>query len=846
MRSTYICTEDGPKSNRRITLFKDVVGGSGDTLSTSIVHILRQKEPVIHLATTPSANVSPHGPSQDSPALDLLAVTRDGNILCLDGETLAEKWLSPSSTFLQGLYSSKSANFQVALAQTSPASDTIAGLFNGKHDAFSVFPQRVEPGGFNPDILFLVTLPGAQSPSSGGRHLHILAILPENQHRQRSRQNVVPITTINIPWSSTDRSRPSTFRLDVESGALEELCESRLWTYSIREDISKLAHSLTIPGISSFLRLSDSLVLTAAASLIQVYNPTFRSLQASTEIPPSQEIQRSQTSEEEVGRWELITYFRKLEIAVAFCGRSLMAVQMETPKSRKRKRGSQGSLIASIGRGLPQGIEPYQWSKARHTSSALTSYLPGSLNSVYWGEWEKEAAEADRSLRSCDLVGFERLLAGKFKIELTQAESQSNGVDSNNTNTLPASETNSDLPDWRWPSHPGFPQVDRRWIIYAISRVLSLQETLADGTRAVRLSVQIPETNVVNYLVGAGHLSIPNLKSAFNEERDTEDIDMVFGEQVPQVLADIDPTLDLLLGYLSATNLGPIELLSSLRLIMRSLDLVQDPTKLPQKLIAPGDYELGGDEEEAIGIKLDRLEEDLAITEHHLLDDLSSRERGLTVALGMLAACPATETVRAIQRLFEPEETLSLIHVLRVELVQGGWTTRYLDAARVEGDDEPEPPPDGSIRLIADLLSRCIDSVGPGGWMVNDAILAKSGDNMDSTDFLAALKLEVSAALEGIQEAAYLRGILAEAVKYGVNVQKSLSGQRPQSRDGQNEPTTIRHAQSRVLPLGLGVKSKVSHEKVISGGEIVQRSKRERGYLRSQKVGAYTLERIVI
>lgn len=829
-----------------MTLFKDVVGGAGDTSSTSTVHVLRQKEPIVHLTTTPSAGPVSPVTGQDRTGLDLLAISRDGNIVCLDGETLAEKWLAPASSFLQDLYPSGTRNIRVTLAQTSPATDAVAGLFNGKHDAFDVFPKKLEPGVFNPDVLFVITSSHSESASTRARHLHILAILPEDQHRQRSRQNIISIATIAIPSPPASRSRSSIFRLDVESGALEELSGGRIWTYSIREDVPKLAHSLTVPGITSFLRLSESLVLTTTSSSVQVYNPAYRSLQSSTEIELGRESQTSSLSKGDLGRWELVTYFKKLEIAVAFCGRSLIALQMEAPKSRKRKRRSQGLLIASIGRGLPQGIEPHKWSTARPTSSVLTSYLPGSLNSVYWKEWEKDLAKADELLHSHDLAGWERLLAAKFKIELTQAESQPNGVHPDNAIASVGGEASLDLPDWQWPSRVGFPQVDRRWIIYAINRVLSLQDSPEDGSGGVRISVHIPETNVVNYLVGAGHLSTPNLKSAFSEERETEDIDAVFAEQVPQLLADIDPTLDLLLGYLSATRLGSIELLSSLQLIMRSLDLVQDPTKLSQKLIAPGEYELAADEDEAIGMKLDRLEEDLAITEHHLLDDTSTRERGLTVALRLLAACPATETVRAIQRLFKPEETLSLIHVLRVELVQGGWTTRYLDAAHLDGDDEPEPPPDGSIRLIADLLSRCIDSVGPGGWMVNDAILAKSGDNIDSTDFLAALKLEVSAALEGIQEAVYLRGILAEAVKYGVNIQKSLAGPVPQNRDGQAKPIVIRHAQSGMLPLGLGAKNNVSHEKVISGGEIVQRSKRERGHLGSQKVGAYTLERIVI
>jgi hypothetical protein len=268
--------------------------------------------------------------------------------------------------------------------------------------------------------------------------------------------------------------------------------------------------------------------------------------------------------------------------------------------------------------------------------------------------------------------------------------------------------------------------------------------------------------------------------------------------------------------------------------------------------------------------------EDLEVTEYHLLDDSSTRARGLTVAFGLLGSCSSVATIQAIRRLFRPEETLSLIHVLRVELVKGGWTARYLDGFQVDGEeDEQEAPPDDSIRLIADLLCRCIDSVGPGGWMINDKLLARTGDHHDSADFLAGLKLEVSAALEGIQEAIYLRGLLTETVKYGNSVQKAVAEATPNkaalskgtshkgasSKDTLSNATPHRRAakgnkairklhvpdgENQMLPLGLGTKHGVSSTKVVAGGEIVTRSKREIGHLVSQRVGAYSLERIVV
>jgi hypothetical protein len=197
--------------------------------------------------------------------------------------------------------------------------------------------------------------------------------------------------------------------------------------------------------------------------------------------------------------------------------------------------------------------------------------------------------------------------------------------------------------------------------------------------------------------------------------------------------------------------------------------------------------------------------------------------------------------IKALRSTLKPEEILSLVYLLRVELVKGAWTSRYLDNTDFEEDSELDAPPDGIIKLIADLLGRCVDSIGPGGWLLNDAILA--GD--DSGDFIASLKLEVSAALEGLEEAAYLRGIVNEAVKYSAearmatNEDLALNMAKPISLQ-------VKEPGAEALPLGLKVKRKIGETKIVSGGEVVLRSAREKGHLVSQQVGPYSLERITV
>jgi hypothetical protein len=235
-------------------------------------------------------------------------------------------------------------------------------------------------------------------------------------------------------------------------------------------------------------------------------------------------------------------------------------------------------------------------------------------------------------------------------------------------------------------------------------------------------------------------------------------------------------------------------------------------------------------ENEVINMELDQAEEELQITEHYLG---GHRARGLGVAFGKLAACPTAPTVQSLRSLFKPEEIIGLMNVLRAELIKDGWTTRYLD--RTGAENEAEAPPDGSLQLIADLMSRCIDSVGLGGWMASDAILGSSRSQEDSADFFSQFQAEVSVALEGILEAIKLQGALAEAVNYAKKARKA--------QDSTKGRATSLHM-TEALPLGLKLDSKISTERVRSGGEIVPRSSRQIGHFISKKRGIYSVHRI--
>ncbi|KAL2020823.1 hypothetical protein VTK56DRAFT_7916 [Thermocarpiscus australiensis] len=818
IRYTYvsISTKDPSSLKREIKLFKEETSGSGTTTATPVSHNVDCDAPIVYICAS-STRKSPLL-SEEPPNHDLIAIAADGTILCLNGETLEKRWHVPPSALSKELLSGSKSNLHVDFAQSTLAADVVDGMFGGKNELFGVFQEKIHRDGFNPDFLVVVTS-HESSEVQPMRHLHILALPSEREARQAKRENIISVFVAPLPAEADCTS----YQFDIKSGMLQILSGRSLVTYAFYNGIPHVENRLQLPELESFLRLSKTAVLTASPHSFSVYNPIYRSLQATVTVD-------ADVSGGNNVACNFVAYFASRELALGLCGTNLVAIQIETPRIRNNKRRAEGLLGDAILRGIPRDQSSCQKRiRADHPPSAvLAEPLPGSLSDASWPEWQSKAAQADELLRIKDLRSWEELLAGIFKVPTRSTEAEPERGSPPNGSVAPAH-----LLEWIWPSsRADYTRVDRRWISYAISRVLAWEERAHDS-EMLRLSCRLPESSVLNYLVDAGHLSTSNIKSAFKGElRDVDEAESFIGEEVPRLLADVDPTMELLCAYLSWTQLGPTELVSAIRLLLRSLGLFEDSSKIQEMRLRESGEQGHEQENEAVNMELDRAEEELQITEHYLG---GHRARGLGVAFSKLAACPAVATVQSLRRLFKPEETIGLMNVLRAELIKDGWTTRYLDKTGAD-QDEIEAPPDGSIQLIADLMSRCIDSVGLSGWMAFDSMLAGSGTQEDSADFFSQFQAEVSVALEGIMEAVRLQGALAEAVNYAKRARKVFVD----SARGKGFSAQL----TKELPLGLKTDSKVSLERVRSGAEIVPRSSREIGHLISKKRGDYSVHRI--
>ncbi|KAG6023203.1 hypothetical protein E4U41_002078 [Claviceps citrina] len=810
-RYTYIATKD--TKSYKITLFKDVVHPDGKTTSTNTCRVV-QTSPVRCITSSSSTNVTTR-------LDDIVAICEDGQIIYLSAEDLTLQWSAASKSAVQDAVSGTIDELEVEYVSSGSVSEFKEGIFKSRPEVVTALPVLVN---LDPSLIFLIVKSVAQEQVA--RHVVIMAAMPGGMATSSDLQKLISLEISPFAIESGSKPDATVYQLDIQSGLLMELADGRLTIYDLTGAVPTKKSVVYMDEAQSFARLSRPFLLSASSDSLVLYNHHYRSIHAKAEL----DLSELPADGQKTRHCQLITHLRSQDIVVALVDNVLVSIHVEPPHhlGKRRKRGL---LIDSIGKGTSYEVQTKKL-KGGKVSSDFSRLLPGTITDAYLARYQAETKKADIMLSNDELDKWEELLRGKFAMRRRK--------ETDPPQTSPPDHEAQEPPEWDWLKKPeAYPAVDRRWVIYAMSRVFIVGPSAsADSKPELRLA--LPDSNVTTYLAVAGHLTLSNLVSAFREELSENGPEpKTLASQLIQSLADADPSMTLLLHYLRSTKLGEVELLLAIRSIMLSMDLLPEAKKLRSvKLLTSGAHQDA--ESEAPEMDLDALERDLAVTEHYLGDESSSRSQGLTLALTKLWRIPALATVKALRATIRTEELLSFIYLLRVELIRGAWTSLYIDPTSFESEGN-EAPPDGVITLIADLLGRCLDAVGAGGWLFNDAM--SWADKAEAGNFLTALKLEVTAALEGIEEAVFLNGIVGEAVRFGFAAEKSWMARQNWNP---NKPSTLQvdSRESRLLPLGLKTKLMPTRDKVVAGGEVVQRRSRETGHLISQKVEAYSLERL--
>jgi hypothetical protein len=829
-RRTYASTGG---DQARITLFRDDNDASTGTVSSHVSRIIEgTRNPIVFNGTTTATHVT----EATSGSVDLLIVKKNGEIGCLNGDTLEERWMSPASA-LDGDKDGLECHRTVEYAVLASAHAVAQGIFKESQNTFAIFPQEISEDGYNPDVLMLITrreLKGCPFT----RSIHIVAF-PNTSFGQSTgiQHSVHVLLSAQLPTSSAhDLRQAAHFVLQASGGTLHQLQDNLLTTFALTELGPKLQSRMSIRGSTSFLRLSNTSIMVSAQATLSVYNPKYQSILSAIDLTTIREMdslkrKRGADSEDRrifSGDCYLTSYFPKLSTAVAILGNDLVAVQIEGNQDRRSKSNATGLLIDSLGCAIPEQRRDREGKlKPKNLDSdTISGYLPGTLN-IPDVPSAKNVRKLELAFSRGDVEQFDKIMAERaMKPTLV-----SDGKSSQELSKRAALE------------------VDRRWIMYALRKIFQWNDSVTNGEHQLIVSFYAPATFL--WLIQGGHMTISNIRSALRSNITTLD-GQINASELISAIYDINPDMDLLLALVRYNHLDAMGLVDAIRILIESFELLGENVGARRRLLTDGEDPQGHKED--MDAQLEELEAeaeaDLNLAEYQLESGSGVRSQALSLALSKLYACPTNLIVQALQTRLSSQEIVCLIYLLRFELQKGGWTAKYLDPEQLEDTNEVPEVPDNAIILISTLLGNCIDAIGAGGWLTGDAMLLRGDGSSDTEDLISALKLEISAALESIEEGIYLKGIISEMVRYGNGVQKALKDQSPieTPANKKRRPVTLQLIDSdqMLLPVGLKAEQQISRQKVGAGGELYARTARDIGHLKSQGVGKYTFERITI
>lgn len=645
-------------------------------------------------------------------------------------------------------------------------------------------------------LLFLVTR-ASTTPTGSKTFLYVRIFYIKN-----TLQPLQELLSLTLPEPTHPETTKFEYSWHCSSGTLFQYTSSFYAVYSLSGLVPQLSHHLPFGTRKplSCLRMSPSLIALNTPGSVSILDIRYSSIQAE---------QKLESLPKRKAR--LLSYFAPLDVIVAIQGRKLLAFQVSTTGdqpngSQKRKRGS--LLIDSIGHGSFFEKKSFVFVKGapRPLGAQLSNPREG---------WDRVKGRLDTLLLEKNLEEFESIMADQFGIGKVKDEN------------LKAHR-----------SAAGGTLVDLRKVHYLLKTLFSIEQTRKSGSRDAviwKLKVSWFPESLCHFLIRRGLFSAEHIETSLKKSGALPATESLKSGSFTQAIVDFDPSLITLQFILSSpVVLESEEIAHVLRHSMGVLNQPQSVDKTRLLVSANGkDLDQGllaADED----IPMDLPTQDGNFT-HALLESVLSR----------LNTISAYKLTRALKSELSTQELRSFVDLLRIELARGRWLSPYVE-------DRLEPAKDaqtdnGQVCVIANLLNCAIDSLGAGGWIYGASI-----DPSETADTIAFMKAEISAALGGIEEATYLKGMLGEILLYG----KTSPSARAE-RHGTFRPTqpplqiqSVFMAESgplrSALPFGLKTEERILPKKAVAGGELVDRSKRDISRLRSRMVGKYTFDRISI
>lgn len=616
--------------------------------------------------------------------------------------------------------------------------------------------------------------------------------------------------------ASVDGDETLKYCLHSTSGTLQQLRNGAILTYDFSGTVPRLFKNLQLPDETfySFIRISLHRVMACSSSICGLYDTSYASLHSAfdlTQISSAKSPNRRGRSRREpkVPKLILSEHFASLGLAIGLLDGVLVGIQLEDGSSTRKKRVD-GLLIDAIGR----GIKP---------TSGIFAGVESSndfLRDVYAHSGSREAAwlaqerELDLLAAADDVHGFEDLFARILHINpVDSSETERshdppkkskkkddvamvNGVESERKSDIGSPLEFGSMPndegqlrEWQFP--PAILDEDRVYhrhkAIYALSKLFAWNDHSSQESGEGEIKLTFLPPNVLQWVVLMGCFTKNDIERALRlKSAATDKLRSLNDGDIVSAIVSFNPDMILLDSILNQScHLPAAELVQAIKLLIQSLDTKPTAAVSARKHRARNEVddrdssdgavtdldvdEAAEDASDAIDLALSTLEYGLPI-----------RSRTLHAALTKLHAFPPRAVARALHARLTHHELIFLIHLLRIELRDGGWLSRYTaqtpDTAAAAPDEVAAQPADHAIVTIASLLNCALDAVGTAGWLSSSATTTSTSASSSSTaadgnTLLRALQQEAAAALEGAHELAYLRSVIGEFLRYAGRVE---------------------------------------------------------------------------
>ena len=778
--------------------------GQEREFQTFLAEIEDAESPIFHLELL-AANQRSKEPDKNK----LLAVHTDGEIRCFSQDLRAEEWKTKIH--------STSGGVSVEFAAVISLEEAQQALLKNREDILALLGDSTGAK-FTPIMLLVTRSPQMASEKAGtALNFRIIQVVTS----AGARLPIVELASFTLPEVDGLRSKELKYSWHGVSGSLLQSTATALSVHDLTGSLPQLRHHLQSKdnNFASCLRLSSSTVALTCEGSISIMDIQYHSLRARFYLEPSSQSmlmsENNKLRKNIRNDLRLTSYVAHLDLVTALRGRELVAVQISSLKqslsgSRKRKRDS--LLVDSLGRAFSS-------KDSNFSEPASFSGLPKSLGPLlpsYWSlhGWTKKKKVLDELFAQKDINEFERTMVTELGIVET-------GI---HDNILGGADHSPDIHS-----------ANLCKIYYFLAKVFSMgKEQIAtiENNSASTLSISWFSGKICHWLISEGLFSPNQVETAMKIYGSLPaDQSLKFGDYI-QAIAGWDNTLDLLERILrSPVPLETNEIAHCLSQLIKISDLGGKRNNV--KLITNRESE----QEMQETVMKD------AASSIQQLNQGSSYHKILDSILIRLNTHAKSKVSQALRAELSYLELRSLVDLLRIQLANGRWLSSFVEMDQDATSEECSQ--NGQINNIAILLNCAIDSLGTGGWVLGASMIEEFAETADT---IAYMKAEISAALEGIEEAISLKGMLGEILLFD---DKSRRGhQNHVSRDqfcsqARSAMTDISNA-GEILPLGFRVIHDVPTTKVGRGGEIQPRSARDIARLKSHMVGKYSFDRIII